>query len=69
MSKHALLKWLVATATTVALGLATWAAATLVQHEKSIAAGEAERPLIIQRLDRIEDKVDRLLRRNPRRDE
>lgn len=66
MKLSALTKWLVATLTTISMALGAWAGTAIISNSTNIAEVRADqksdRQFLLERLDRMEDKIDRIER-------
>lgn len=58
-----IMKWIVGFATAIALGLGGWNLNTTASNQSRLGVVEERSDSVIRRLDRMEDKIDRLLER------
>ena len=59
------MKYIVGLATAAALSLSGWSLLSTVGHESRISVEESKSVAVDKHMDRLEDKIDELLRRTP----
>ena len=59
-------RWLISLGTAVLLAFSGWVATSIIEHSSKLAAVEATEKHIESWLTRVEQKIDRLLRRTER---